>query len=300
MIYPTGPRYPVYVPSKDRWETCHTAKGLLRDGVPFYLVVEPAQADAYRAAFPAADLLVTPRDEMRLLGVRNWIRDHSEGLGARRHWQIDDNIWHFYRLYRGERLRANGNIALRVCEDFTDRYTNIGIAGLNYAMFASKQIRLPPYFLNCHVYSCSLINNEMPYRWRLTYNDDTDLCLQVLAGGLCTVALNVFLAQKIKTMVVPGGNTDQLYQGDGRLRMARALERQWPHNVEVYRRFGRAQHRIRGNWRNFDTPLIRRDDIDWDALPPVDNYGMTLEQNGPISNARLARLVELAKDDPLH
>lgn len=38
-----------------------------------------------------------------------------------------------------------------------------------------------------HVYSCTLILNSIEQRWRLLYNDDTDLCLQVLAAGWCTI-----------------------------------------------------------------------------------------------------------------
>jgi hypothetical protein len=106
----------------------------------------------------------------------------------------------------------------------------------------------------------------MPYRWRLLYNDDTDLCLQVLSGGLCTVLFNAFLVQKLGTMVVPGGNTEDLYQNDGRLRMARALERVWPGVVTTDRRFQRPQHVVKDAWRKFDTPLVRRTDLDWDEV----------------------------------
>jgi hypothetical protein len=254
-----------------------TVGRLLADGVPFRLVVEPSEAELYAARWPAADLLVTPHDEMRLLGVRNWIRDVSIAEGAERHWQLDDNIKDFRRLYRGHRIPVNAGVALRVCEDFTDRYENIGVSGLNYQTFVRGHTG-EPFWLNVHVYSTSLVWNRMPYRWRALYNDDTDLCLQVLAGGLCTVALNSFMADKAKTMVVKGGNTDDLYQGDGRLRMARSLQRQWPYVVTTSRRFGRPQHVIRGAWRGFDTPLRRRADVDWSSFSALDEYGLGLVQ----------------------
>lgn len=270
------PRYPVYVLSKSRPRTCFTAHHLLRDRVPFYLVVEPAQIDEYREANPTMELLVAPRDNMGATGVRNWIADHSTAAGDERHWQLDDNMRGFRRLYRGRRIRVNSGIALRVCEDMTDRYTNIGVSGLNYTMFV-PDTESKPYVVNCHVYSCALIWNRMPYRWRLPLNDDTDLCLQVLAGGLCTLYLNVFSVDKIQTMKMRGGQ-GQLYHGDGRLKMAKTLERVWPHVVTTERRFDRAQHVIRGGWRGFDTPLIRRTDINWDRLPAVDEYGMQVIQ----------------------
>lgn len=270
------PRYPVYVLSKSRPRTCITAHRLVRDQVPFRLVVEPAQVDEYREANSAATLLITPRDSMGATGVRNFIADHSTAAGDERHWQLDDNMQGYRRLYHGRRFPVAAGIALRVVEDMTDRYTNIGVSGHNYTMFV-PDTSTTPYYLNCHVYSSVLIWNRMPYRWRLPLNDDTDLCLQVLSGGLCTLAVNVFNVHKVRTGNMRGGQA-QLYHGHGRLKMAKTLERVWPHVVTTERRFGRAQHVIRGQWRGFDTPLIRRTDIDWDNLPAVDEYGMRLNQ----------------------
>jgi hypothetical protein len=287
------PRYPIYVPSKGRYDTCYTAKFFLEEGIPFYLVVEPSEEKSYRANFPDANFLVLPEDNFRLLGARNWIRQHSEKAGFKRHWQFDDNIRSFMRLHKGYRIYCDGNIAIRVCEDFTDRYENIGISGFNYSTFviADGKGKIPPFYLNCHVYSGSLINNEMPYTWRLLYNDDTDICLQALVGGMCTVALNTFMIQKMATMTVKGGNTQDLYQGDGRLRMAKALERQWPYLVETKRRFKRPQHVVKGQWRYFDNKLIRRKDVDWENLE-ADNYGLELVQvKDEIKSKDLRKLV---------
>jgi TET-Associated Glycosyltransferase len=287
------PHYPVFVPSKGRADVTArmTASILLSDGVPFRLVVEPQEADAYRRRFPDADLLVTPHRDEGLTVTRNFIRDVAIEEGADRHWQIDDNVLYFRRRYRRERFPVNAGIALRVCEAFTDRYANIGLSGLNYVAFAPNNRDMPPFWLNCHVYSISLVNNRMPYRWRLRWNDDTDLCLQVLSGGLCTVALNIFVAQKAVTMKIGGGNTPE-YLGDGRARMARMLERQWPRVVTVDRRFGHAQHYVKNAWKGFRQPLIRRTDIDWDNLPPIDEMGMRLATSRETRNPRTQALVD--------
>ncbi len=253
------PRYPVYVPTKGRHESGYTIRCLLAWNVPFRAVVEPSEEAVYRAAFPTVDYLVLPRDDMRLLGSRNWIRDHAEAEGHARHWQIDDNIDVFRRLVGGKRIKCDPRLALRACEDFTDRYTNIGISGPNYEFFVTDATR-KPFQTNCHVYSCSLINHAMPARWRLIYNDDTDLCLQALATGWATVLVNAFVIHKHRTMIVKGGNTADLYQDDGRLVMARSLERVWPGVVRVDRRFQRPQHIV--DWQRFHVPLIRRDDYD--------------------------------------
>jgi hypothetical protein len=283
------PRYPIFIPTRDRWQKDRrwTIKALLRDGVPFRAVVVPSQVKDYEPIVGKDRLLVLPNDKMILRDSRNWIRTFAEAEGHARHWQLDDNIKEFRRLYYGRRIPCHAGIALRVCEDLTDRYSNVGLSGLNYQMFVPAETPVP-FYLNVHVYSCTLVNHAMPYRWRLIYNDDTDICLQALTQGWCTILVNAFMADKLRTMRVQGGNTNALYtseeEGDsrntqGRFEMARVLERAWPGIVSVRWRFQRAQHVI--NWRSFTTPLRLREDFDAAALPPVDEYGMTLRQAKP-------------------
>ena len=173
--------------------------------------------------------------------------------------------------------------ALLVTEEFTERYTNIAISGLNYTFFAFE--KLPPFYLNHHVYSTLLILNDIPYRWRGRYNEDTDLCLQVLSGNWCTILLNAFTIDKMTTMTMKGGNTDILYKGDGRLVMANSLKRLWPNVVDVKRRFKRPQHRIRNEWKNFDTLLIKKKGLKIEQKP--NEYGLQLVQKKPIKSKSL-------------
>lgn len=255
------PKYPIYVPSKGRAESCHTARLFERDAVPYRLVVEEAEADEYATRYPHAEILVLPFSDMgSVVPARNWIVDHAHAEGTGRHWQWDDNIRHVFRLWKGERVLCRAGFGIRAVEDFTDRYANVAIAGMNYKMFVPPATATP-FYHNVHVYSCSLLSHEMPYRWRGIYNEDTDLCLQALSSGeWCTLLVNVFMADKLRTMTMKGGNTDELYgsEYDGRLRMARSLERKWPGVVTTGRRFERPQHVVKDSWRKFDTPLVRR------------------------------------------
>lgn len=293
------PRYPVYVISKGRFENCLTAKFLIDDGVQFILVVEPQEAERYAERFGYERISILPFSNLGLgsIPARNWVWDHAKKAGYDRHWILDDNISYMMRRYKARRIRCNSGPALAASEDFIDRYENIGVAGLNYVMFAPDKSKVAPFFLNNHVYSCLLIDNKIPYRWRGRYNEDTDLCLQVLAGGLCTVLINVFLIQKKATMTMKGGNSDDLYAGDGRLKMARSLERVWPYVVSVERRFKRPQHVIRDQWKKFDTPLKRRSDINWSDLPAVDNYGLSLVRVAGEVKSEMLRNMLLEKRD---
>jgi hypothetical protein len=285
------PRYPVYVPSKGRFDRCLTAKFLIKDKVPFCLVVEPQERAAYADKFGEERTLVLPWDNPgSVIPARNWIKEHATKAGYKRHWQLDDNIWCIKRRWRGRRIPCDSGIALAAVEDFVDRYENVAIAGLNYEMFLPTGQKKPPFQLNCHVYSCCLILNGLSHKWRGRYNEDTDLCLQVLADGWCTILFNAFLIFKVRTMVISGGNTDAIYQGDGRLKMARSLERLWPGVVETKRRFRRPQHVVKNAWRKFDTPLIRRPGLVIDDSP--NEYGLKLTQVAPeIKSRELRELV---------
>jgi hypothetical protein len=286
------PRHPVYVISKGRHDCCLTAKFLIKDGTPFKLVIEPQEYDAYTAQFDKSLILTLPFSNLGLgsIPARNWVWEHAKAAGHEKHWILDDNIRGMTRVYKGKRIPCNSSIALTASEDFIDRYENVAIGGLNYNMFVPGRMKTYPFVRNAHVYSCLLIRNDLPYRWRGRYNEDTDICLQVLSGGWCTIQLNAFLIVKVATMTMKGGNMTSLYQGDGRLKMARSLERVWPGAVETKRRFQRPQHVVKGSWKYFDTPLKLKPGIDPEKVVEKD-YGMKLVAVKPVKSALLKKLI---------
>lgn len=290
-----SPRYPVYVISKGRSDCCLTARFLIRDEVDFRIVVEPQERESYAVEFGDARLLVLPFSNLGLgsIPARNFVWEHAKAAGAERHWILDDNMTGVYRRWRARKIPCEAGVAFSATEDFVDRYENVAIAGLNYFMFAPNKLKAPPFVANVHVYSCLLILNRLPHRWRGRYNEDTDLCLQVLSDGWCTILFNAFLVLKMRTMTMKGGNATELYKGDGRLKMARSLERMWPGVVETKRRFQRPQHVVKNAWRGFDTPLKRRPDVDFDALARTPNeYGMEIRQVKETKSPEIRALVE--------
>ena len=270
-----NPNYPVYIISKGRWESRLTAKALIKMSVSFKIVLEPQEFDNYAAVINPADILVLPFSDLGQgsIPARNWIWEHSISIGAERHWIIDDNIKHFGRMNDNKRIKVNTGATLRASEDFVNRYKNIAIAGMQYRGFTQERAKLPPFILNTRIYSIILIKNDIPYRWRGCYNEDTDLSLRVLKDGWCTVLFYAFFADKSTTMTMKGGNTDELYKGDGRLKMAQSLQRQHPDVVQIKRRWGRWQHVV--DYRPFKhNRLIKKKDIN---IPEgINNYGMVL------------------------
>lgn len=272
-----NPRHPVYVISKGRWESRLTVKALEKIGVPFSLVIEPQELEQYAAVVDPSKILTLPFSNLGQgsIPARNWVWEHSIERGAERHWILDDNISNFFRLnYNLKTPVASGTI-FRCAEDFVDRYENVAKAGFNYKMFAARKTKVPPLYINTRVYSCILLRNDTPFRWRGRYNEDTDLSLRILKSGECTVLFNAFLCEKQPTMTMKGGNSDELYKGDGRLAMAQSLVDQHPDVATITEKWGRYQHHVDYSpFRN--NRLIRKSGIE---IPSgVNNYGMVLQE----------------------
>lgn len=286
------PKYPIYVPSKGRAHNLKTAKPLDKSGVDYKVVVEPSQAASYENAVGRDHLLVLPENDCGLVYSRNWITDHAKKSGAARHWQIDDDIHDFYRLVRGKRLRCDAAAALRISEDFADRYENVALLTLNSEFFVGFQLdtcSLPPFYLNHRCYTIILFLNSLPHRWRPPNNEDADMTLQVLADGWCTILLNAFMIHTDTTMTARGGQT-AAFKAGARLAMVRALERKWPGVVTVGRRFKHPQHVIKGRWKFFDNELKLKPGIDL-AKMRANDYGLRLRAVKKVRSARLAKLL---------
>jgi len=186
-----NPIYPVYVVSKGRWELRHTVKALLAKNIPFHVVIEPQEYEQYSAVIDPSLILTLPFSNLGQgsIPARNWIWEHSISIGAERHWILDDNIRDFYRFTNNLKYRTTSGTTFKACEDFVERYQNIALAGMQYEMFAPQRQHHNPFILNTRIYSCILIKNDIPYRWRGRYNEDTDLSLRPLIEKLKTGAL---------------------------------------------------------------------------------------------------------------
>lgn len=279
----TNVKYPIYIVSKGRWEKPLTAKMFLNDGLDFKILVEPQEAQNYRNAIGEKYVIELPFSNLGhgSFPARNFAWEDALKNGHKRHWIFDDNISRARRYIKGKKYPVDSGLALKVVEDFTDRYLNIGISAFNYQYFVvPSSSDKKPFYLNTHAYSCMLIKNDMPYRWRLKYNEDVDLCLQVLSGGLCTILFNAFMMDKTSTVAkMKGGNQTELYQGnafDKKVLKARSLEEIWPQFVKTVMRFNRPHHFV--DWKkHFKHGLIRDPDFDWNGLKKVNNYGMKLK-----------------------
>lgn len=241
-----NPKYPVYIISKGRWESRLTSKSLEIMKVPYRIVVEPQEWKHYANVIHHSKILTLPFSNLGQgsIPARNWVWEHSIKEGHEKHWILDDNISCFYRLNHNLKNRVWSGTIFHIAELFVDRYSNVAISGFNYELLIPRKRKGPPFYLNTRVYSNLLIRNDLPYRWRGRYNEDTDLCIRALKDGWCTILFNAFLADKVATMAMKGGNTDELYKEDGRLKMAQSLVDQHPDVARVSFKWGRPQHHV--------------------------------------------------------
>lgn len=279
-------KYPIYIVSKGRWDRRLTAESLDRMNLSYYMVVEGSEYDKYKPFIK--NLLVLPQkyldnyDTCDNLGstkskgpgaARNFCWDHSILNGFERHWVLDDNIWRFYRLNKNKKIRVESSGIFRASEDFVDRYENIAIAGFDYSFFCNERGEKYPYCLNTRIYSCLLIKNNINYRWRARYNEDTDLSLRVLKDGLCTLQFNAFMQRKAETQTIQGGNTKEFYSNEGTTNKTKMLVDLHPDVTRMTTKFGRCHHTV--NYRPFSkNKLILKNDIQINGN--VNEYGMVL------------------------
>jgi hypothetical protein len=245
---------------------------------PYRIVVEPKEFDNYASVIDRSKIIVLPENFSELgqggIPARNFVWEHSINEGHERHWILDDNIEQFNRLNRNLQVKVTTGIIFKAAEDFVDRYENVGLAGFQYDYFAKAKTILPAFYLNTRIYSCILIKNDLPYRWRGRYNEDTDLSLRALKDGYCTILFYAFIQQKAQTMTMKGGNTDTIYNtGDNRLEFAESLVRLHPDVSRVTWKFNRWHHHV--NYKPFKkNKLIRKPNIE--IKDGVNEYGMKL------------------------
>lgn len=275
-----NPKYPVYIISKGRWESRLTSKALENIRVPYHIVVEPQEFEQYSSVIDKKKIIVLPFSNLGQgsIPARNFVWEHAIKRGTSHHWILDDNIGWFARLHKNKKVRVDSGVCFVAVEDFVDRYENVALAGIQYETFVPCMQKHPAFILNTRIYSCILIKNEIPFRWRGRYNEDTDLSLRVLKSGLCTFLIQAFVCKKMATMRMKGGNTSELYKGTGRLEMAQSLQKQHPDVVKIKWKWGRFQHEV--NYRPFrNNKLIKKPGV---IIPEgVNNYGMVLKKIDP-------------------
>jgi len=300
------PKYPIYIISKGRYENGLrlTQEMLEKYGVPYKIVVEESEFDLYAENVPEKKILTLPKDFREnpiyavrcevtdTLGgsipVRNFVYEHSKSQGYKRHWILDDNMAPIYRLNRNEKIEVRSGSPFRILEDFVDRYSNVGMAGMNYDFIIPKITARPPYVLNTRIYSCILLDNTLDLRWRGLYNEDTDLSIRMLKTGYCTMLFNAFLIGKTASMTMKGGNTTEVYEVaspggkdtrsgekfDKRFKFAKSIWMQHKDITNIVQKYNRWHHYV--DYYKFKQRPVLKEGLN---IPKgINEYGLVLKE----------------------
>ena len=289
-VNPENPQYPIYIVSKGRWKRNPTSKALMNMNVPFYIIVEESEYQNYAELIPKTSLLVLPdkykkdydlfwKDGDKRTGpgpARNFAWDHSIDNNFEFHWVMDDNIEAFERLNKNKKVKCMDGTIFKVAENFVDRYENVAISGLGYSFFCPEADARPPYKLNTRIYSCLMIRNDIPYRWRGRYNEDTDLSLRALKDGWCTLQFNAFLQSKRATQTVGGGNTSEFYKNEGTMNKSKMLQEMHPDVSEVKWMFNRWHHHVDYSPFRWTKLKLKKGQI---IGKGINNFGMSIHKD---------------------
>jgi hypothetical protein len=253
--------YPVYIISKGRYEKTLTADNFEKAGIDYLIAVEPQEYNLYVNKLGEKRVLKLPFSNLGLgsYPARNYCWEHAKAKGFKYHWLFDDNIQNFAKWINGKRKKIEDIRSALIFVEQSIIISNADLSGFEEPNFVVKTPK-KPFKNNCHVYSAMLIKNNIPYRWRLKYNEDVDLCLQVLHGGGKTTSCVYYMADKVSTaQKMKGGNQTELYKGNDpkkNLLKAKMLESVWPQYAKTVIRFNRHHHLV--DWRVFQKTAVKQ------------------------------------------
>ena len=272
------PQFPLYIPSKGRADSRLTSKALEEMGLFYQIIVEEQEYDDYAKVIDKKKILVLDKkyqdeyDTCDNLGntkskgpgaARNFAWADAIKKGYKWHWVMDDNIHSFIKFYNNRRIKVYSGVFFKIMEDFILRYKNVTMGGPNYQYFVTDRQghRTPPFNVNTRIYSCNFIRNNLPFRWRGRYNEDTILSLDMLKAGWCTIQFYAYLQNKITTQVIAGGNTKEFYNKEGTLPKSQMQVQVHPDVSRLVWRYGRWHHHVDYSKFRKNNKLILKDNI---------------------------------------
>ncbi len=227
--------YPIFVISYNRAKTHTTAKWLAKYGVDHYMVIHKEQLadykkyqtpemqkhttflefdDSYKLKYETCDNVPHRVQNAGSGAERNFAWDYSIKLGAKAHWLMDDNMAFMHivgvnpkGIYVRKRCEKEDFVSkFHKAEHFFNKYENLLLLELTQNDFCINSTKLT-YALNTRCFSCNLIYNDMPLRWRGRYNEDVILSTDVMVAGYCIASYHGgVLKKKQSTRNASGGN----------------------------------------------------------------------------------------------
>jgi hypothetical protein len=240
------PVCPVFIPSRGRARFASTPRALKGAKVPFTLVVEPQEAESYRALWPDSRVLVLPENNRGVTYVRQFILDHARQHGIVRYWQIDDNIPQWFVKLQGQMQIVPPNYVLREMEKDAEREPRLALLATDYQQFAALASKDATQ--NTRTYCCVLTRSDtgIDYRPEVEMKEDVDFCMQHVARGWQTRLFHKFAMAKPPMGKTKSGGLVDKYKLGKDSEAARRLCRLWPEVATLIQKGERWDAKI--NW----------------------------------------------------
>lgn len=217
-----NPRFPVYIVSFNRYEHCfYTVKNLEKMKVKYYICIQKSQQIDYKQMLDdnnfihCLDLVLSKDTNDGGYIQRNKCMDHAEKNNFEKCWILDDNINGWDYLNEGSHKITNGWCFSNIEQLIDNIKEPIAIFSHSYNFDIRKNNIYAPLQVNRKNYSSLLLNLDLlkdnNIKWRLKYNEDVDLTLQVLNKKLFTLSSNYIVCNKLPTLSCKGGNTTSIY-----------------------------------------------------------------------------------------
>lgn len=229
-------KYPIFIISYNRALNHKTAKELAKYGVYHYMVVHKEQLeeyqkhqttemkkyttflvfdDTYKLKYETCDNIPHRIKNAGSGAERNFAWDYAKNiLKSSAHWLMDDNMYFYHVVGKNDknvyvRRKTSKEDFIKKfhkAEEFFDKYENLLMIELTQNDFLVNCVLLA-YSLNTRCFSCNLIYNNMPIRWRGRYNEDVILSTDIMVAGYCIASYHGgILKAKGSTREARGGN----------------------------------------------------------------------------------------------
>lgn len=176
-------------------ERATTPRLLTESDIPHTLVVEREEEEAYREAFPAADVLVVEESGLGVTHVRQVMLDAARDRGWERYWQIDDNVRRFGVVRDGKVVRTTALETLSSVERLV-RARRLALAGPDFSRRAPRQPKR--WRRHGRVVCCILTPTYtgIDYDPAFLCREDTDFCIAHLVAGWETLLVHTATIDK--------------------------------------------------------------------------------------------------------
>ena len=251
---------PVYIPTRGRAADCRTARLLDKQRMPYTLVVEAPEAQAYADRHPDAITLALEAEGRGISYARNATLAAMRAAGHRWAWMLDDDITGFCVAPKGRCTRAPASEVLVGAAEVIMADPEVAYGALEYVQYAwqtdrpNRGMLVGPGYCDVAVLVDTRKTFPIRYRGYVDLKEDRDFVLQVLALGHKTARATRFAFECPANGSNPGGLSPTYAEAGKEVEACRRMVELWGPGVcrEIRKPDGRRDVRI--NWRAFAPP----------------------------------------------